>query len=276
MAVVGGTDGLGRAIAKLAAAHGAGVIVAGRTFRDEGNTPPLEFRRVDLSLTSEAARLGRELPASLDVVVFTTGIMPGAARKASGEGIELDMAVSCLSRHVALKELMPRLSKSARVFVMGFPGAGQKAALDDMNSEKSYAGGLSQAHNNTVAGNEALVRYWGAARGAKVYGLNPGLISTGIRAEWLPGMSGRVMEWLVSCASMSAEQYAERVLPLMVAPELDAHPGASFSQKGVPILPSAGFTDAAYVDKIVASLDALVDKAKANVAAAGGAKAGGA
>ena len=42
-------------------------------------------------------------------MVFTSGIMPGPERRVSAEGIEMDMAVSTLSRRVALKELLPRL-----------------------------------------------------------------------------------------------------------------------------------------------------------------------
>ena len=60
-AVVGGTDGLGRAIAALSASRGAKVIVVGRTFRDNG-VPNIQFMKADLSKTSEAARVasGRE------------------------------------------------------------------------------------------------------------------------------------------------------------------------------------------------------------------------
>jgi NAD(P)-dependent dehydrogenase (short-subunit alcohol dehydrogenase family) len=57
VAVVGGTDGLGRAIARLAAARGADVIVVGRTFRDEG-VPRISFIKADLSLTSAAKKVG--------------------------------------------------------------------------------------------------------------------------------------------------------------------------------------------------------------------------
>ncbi|HEX8701193.1 MAG TPA: hypothetical protein VF815_20380, partial [Myxococcaceae bacterium] len=46
MAIVGGTDGLGRAIARLAASRGAQVLVVGRTFRDEG-TPGITFMKAD-------------------------------------------------------------------------------------------------------------------------------------------------------------------------------------------------------------------------------------
>ena len=74
IAVIGGTDGLGRAIARLAAEHGADVLVVGRTFRDEGSAR-LRFLKADLSSMKEAIRIGEELPAELDAVLFTTGII---------------------------------------------------------------------------------------------------------------------------------------------------------------------------------------------------------
>jgi NAD(P)-dependent dehydrogenase (short-subunit alcohol dehydrogenase family) len=57
--VVGGTDGLGRAVARLAAARGADVTVVGRTFRDAGDSR-IKFMKADLSLMREAARVGGE------------------------------------------------------------------------------------------------------------------------------------------------------------------------------------------------------------------------
>jgi hypothetical protein len=80
-------------------------------------------------------------------------------RQETAEGIERDMAVSYLSRLVILREIAPRLGKNRpaakmkpRVFIMGFPGAGQAGTLDDLNAEKSY--GAMRVHMNTVADNE--------------------------------------------------------------------------------------------------------------------------
>jgi hypothetical protein len=59
VAVVGGTDGLGRSIARLAAERGAQVTVVGRTFRDAA-ADRIAFVKADLSLMREAARVGGE------------------------------------------------------------------------------------------------------------------------------------------------------------------------------------------------------------------------
>lgn len=271
LAVVGGTDGLGRAIARVIAGRGAQVTVIGRTFRDEG-VANIRFLRADLSSMKEAARVARELPAeTLDAVLFTTGILAAPARETTAEGIERDMAVSYLSRLVILREIAPRLgtgrpagATKPRVFVMGFPGTGQVGEpVDDLNAERSYD--PMKVHMNTVAGNEMLVL--DAARrypqlGA--YGLNPGLIKTNIRANYLGAgsLKHRVTETLIGLFTWSPEKYAERIAPLLFAPELDARTGVMFNQKGVAILPTEALIPE-HVAKFLAASDALVGRATA-------------
>ncbi len=258
VAVVGGTDGLGRAIAKLAAARGAEVLVVGRTFRDEG-TPRLRFLRADLSSMAEARRVGEELPASLDVVVFTTGIIAAPTREVTAEGIERDMAISYLSRLAILRALAPRLAKGARVFVMGFPGTGQRGDASDLNAEQGYD--AMKVHMNTVAGNEMLVLD-GKRRHPHLsfFGLNPGLVRTNIRANYLGegSFKHRAAELLIGLFTPTPEQYAERVVPLFVAPEIEGRSGIMFGKKGQPILPTEGL-DEAYVTRFVDASSALID-----------------
>jgi NAD(P)-dependent dehydrogenase (short-subunit alcohol dehydrogenase family) len=262
VAVVGGTDGLGRAIARLAVEAGAEVTVVGRTFRDDG-VPRLRFVKADLSSMREATRVGAELDATMDVVVLTTGIMAATRREVTAEGIERDMAISTLSRHAILRELAPRLRPRTRVFVMGFPGAGNLGDPSDLDAEKSYE--AFAQHMNTVAGNEAIVldakqRY----PHLDVFGLNPGLIKTRIRSNFMGegSLKHRLVEGLIGLITPTPERYAARIVPLLVAPELDGRSGAMFGKKGTAILPTEGF-DAAHVERFVAGLDALLERAKA-------------
>ena len=60
--MIGGTNGMGRALARLFAAKGAEVVVVGRTFRDQG-VERLSFISADLSEMKQAQRVGQELSA---------------------------------------------------------------------------------------------------------------------------------------------------------------------------------------------------------------------
>ena len=272
VAIVGGTGGIGRAFSRFMASRGASVVVVGQTFRDF-DVPGIEFIKADLSLMREAQRVSALLPAeTLDLVVFTTGIMAGPKREETAEGIERDMAVSYLSRLVILREIAPRLGKDRpaarmkpRVFIMGFPGTGQTGKLDDLNAEKSY--GRWAVHMNTVAGNEMLVldaatRY----SNATFFGLNPGFIKTNIRSNLFGGdtLLYRFIEWMIGLIAPSAETYAERLTPLLVSPDLEGHSGAMFDRKGFAILPSPELTDR-YVNAFIAASEALVSRANVRV-----------
>jgi NAD(P)-dependent dehydrogenase (short-subunit alcohol dehydrogenase family) len=214
VAIVGGTGGIGRAFSRLMASRGVSVVVVGRTFRDS-DVPGIEFITADLSLMREAQRVAAQLPAeTLDLVLFTIGILPGPKREETAEGIERDMAVSYLSRLVILREISPRLGKNRptapmnpRVFIMGFPGVGQAGKLDDLTAERAY--GRWAVHMNTVAGNEILVldaaeRY----PHANFFGLNPGFVTTNIRSNLLGGVRGRQAQY--GCSRRSSPHFAGR------------------------------------------------------------------
>ena len=140
--VVGGTGGIGRAVALSAATRGAAVTVVGRTFKDAGATN-VSFVKGDLSSMVAARALGKEL-ATADVIAFTNGTTPTNKREVTSEGIEKDMATSALSRLVLLREMWPRLAPGTRIFVWGMPGNGIAGVrLDDLNAEgPGYAGGF--------------------------------------------------------------------------------------------------------------------------------------
>lgn len=274
VAIVGGTGGIGRALARQLASHGAQVIVVGQTFRD-AEVPNISFIRADLSLMSEARRVARLLPAeTLDLVIFTTGIFAAPQRQATAEGLERDMAVSYLSRLVILQEIAPRLGaqRSAgqakpRVFVMGYPGSGQAGTLGDLNAERAYR--AMAVHMNTVAGNEMLVL--DSARRHQhfhVYGLNPGLIKTDIRGNFLGGNKFvfALLEGLIGLMTPTADDYARRILPLLCAPELETRSGALFNSKAQAVLPSPGL-EPAHIAAFLNESEALVARTGAALSA---------
>jgi NAD(P)-dependent dehydrogenase (short-subunit alcohol dehydrogenase family) len=268
LAVIGGTNGLGRAIAQQALTRGAEVTVVGRTFRDDP-AARLTFVAADLSSMSEAVRVGRELPAeSFDVVLFTTGIIAAKTREETPEHIERDVAISYLSRLAVLQGLSPRLGSARadgaprpRVFVMGSPGVGEIGNPGDLNSEKDYRSMV--AHGNTIAGNEILVL--GAKDmlpGPAYFGLAPGLIKTGIRSNLLGAgsITHKLVETAVGFFMQSPETYAKRVVPLLFAPELEGRTGLMFGPKAQPVLPTRGL-DTAYIDRYLSASEALLRRA---------------
>lgn len=272
IAIVGGTGGIGRAFSRFFASRGAHVVAVGQTFRDPG-IPEIEFLKADLSLTGEAKRVGAVLHAeTLDLVLLTAGIFAARTREVTAEGIERDMAISYLSRYVIVREIAPRLGAKRpaangrpRVFVMGYPGMGQTGTIDDLNAERSYRAGA--VHMNTVAANEALVLY-AAARypNAAYFGLNPGLIKTNIRSNFMGSNSlqFRFTEWMIGVTNPSAEDYAKQLAPLLVSPDIEEHSGAMFGRKGTAILPTPKLTDTAYIRAFIAASEALVSLAHAH------------
>jgi NAD(P)-dependent dehydrogenase (short-subunit alcohol dehydrogenase family) len=268
LAVVGGTNGLGRAIAQQALARGADVTVVGRTLRDDP-AARLTFVAADLSWMSEAVRVGRELPAeSFDVVLFTTGIIAAKSREETPEHVERDVAISYLSRLAILQGLSDRLGSARedraprpRIFVMGSPGTGAIGNPDDLNSEKDYRSMV--AHGNTLAGNEILVlgaKDW--FPGPAFFGLGPYLVKTGIRSNLLGdgSITHRLVETIVGIFMQSPETYAKRMVPLLFAQELEGRAGLMFGHKAQPILPTQGL-DSAYIDRYLSASEALLLRA---------------
>lgn len=271
LVAVGGTNGLGRAIARLAHARGAKVTVVGRTFRDEP-APGLDFIRADLSSMNEALRIGEKLPVEdADVILFTSGIIAATTRELTSEGVERDVATSFLNRVAILRGAAARFGKARpsgapapRVFVMGSPGMGMLGDPDDLNTDGRYTS--PRAHGNTIAGNEALAL--GAADrfpDLHFYGLGPGAIKTGIRENYLGrngSMGYKLLEGTVGLLLQSPDEYAKRIVPLLFTPELEGRSGVLFNRLGKPVLPSKGF-DEARVARFMDAATGLLDRALA-------------
>ncbi|MFI1030461.1 SDR family NAD(P)-dependent oxidoreductase [Streptomyces sp. NPDC020951] len=274
VAVIGGTGGIGRALSRFMASRGAQVLVVGQTFRDEG-VRGIDFLRADLSLMSEAQQVAHRLPAeTLDLVVFTTGILAAPKRQETAEGLERDMAVSYLSRFVILHGIAARLGQrrptatmKPRVFVMGAPGRGQAGNPEDLNAEKAY--GAMSAHMNTIAGNEMLVldaaeRY----PHLNAYGLNPGLVKSNIRSNLMGGEGSlryRLSESLVGLFMPSADTYAKRMTPLFASPDLEGRGAVMFDHKGNAFLPSPKLTDD-HIHAFMTASEALLSRTGVRVA----------
>ena len=160
------------------------------------------------------------------------------------------------------------------------PGGNQVAAWDDPNFERTpYKGGFSIVHSTGVAGNEALVLKLAPElkpAGIEIFGVNPGLLQTGIRKSVVTpngprGMSffESVFEWIIARGFIndpSVENHAEALARWAFAPAgaTSAHTGAMIDFKGRVILPSPNLVEG---DKYLAFMSTLekVLKDKAGV-----------
>ncbi|CAL9736767.1 hypothetical protein MOSE0_K07228 [Monosporozyma servazzii] len=290
VAVIGGTNGIGQAISRKLVQNGAKVTVVGRTLRENEETSrKVHFIETsDLGLMKEANRISTELiginkKTPFTHVIFTTGILASPNREETKEGIERDMATSYLNRFVILNHLAPSLKQSfnleitdhdnnirseislkPRVFIMGFPGNQSLGDPDNLNSLETPYNAM-KAHYNTVGANEALVlNSTKENQNVSTFGLNPGIIQTGIRSNYMgQGWMSSMVEWVISKTTQDVNTYANKVVPLLWAPELEKYNGSMFNNNGEFILPSKGM-DEQLVDKFIKNSKILVDLAKQN------------
>ena len=124
--VTGGTDGIGKEVARGLARRGVRVLVVGRDpdkgaraereLRDSTGNPVVEFLPADLSLVREANRLADEVAGrcvALHYLVHSAGIVRGR-RELTAEGVESNFAVNYLGRFALTGRLLPLLESSGR------------------------------------------------------------------------------------------------------------------------------------------------------------------
>lgn len=199
-------------------------------------------------------------PASIDTVVFTTGIIAPFNYTTTPDGIEIDLAVSYLSRRVILDELVARGLKG-RVFIMGFSGEDVSLVPPLNGNPEKYS--LMEQHMNTIVANDALVLgYRARSKNVAVYGLNPGMLASDIRSNLYVGFPmkyvGIVLEALLSLTCPSTDDYAEAILPTIAAKELPANV-SFFNPHGEAIRTSPFLSDPKNVELIFAETDKLIN-----------------
>lgn len=281
VAIIGGTGGLGQALARYYAKHNAIVTVFGRTFRDQ-EISNIKFTKIDLSLMSNIKELVKSDDkfnlVNFDLIIFTAGIFSSISRQETTEGLELDLASSYINRYLLLDKSLLKLKQikednknfennnkffsnfeKPRIFIMAYPGDNQLGTIDDINQEKSY--GVLKAHMNTVAGNESIVTHYSNEKLINIYGLNPGIIKTNIRNNLFGnGIISKVMEYFIGLLNPTPEEYANLIGPLLINSKLENKSGTFYNNKGEEIKGSNNLNKE-YADKFIEkSKDLLINK----------------
>jgi NAD(P)-dependent dehydrogenase (short-subunit alcohol dehydrogenase family) len=150
--LTGATRGIGRAAAVELARRGAEVAVVGRDpervdavvaeAKVAGGGTPVHAHVADLTLMAEVRALAGELRdryQRIDVLANNAGAL-FASRKLTSEGFEQTFALNHLSPFLLTNLLLDRLRGGRVVTTASDAHTGGRLDLDDLQSEKSFAG----------------------------------------------------------------------------------------------------------------------------------------
>lgn len=217
--VVGGTSGIGYAIACRVAAEAksATVIISGRT-KPENAPANLEFRKIDASSMvaikayTDAYKAAQE--PKLDLLVLTQGVLTMAGRTETPEGIDRKMALHYYGRQLLIRELLPVLSDDAKVLIVldSLYGSPSKLNWDDLDLKTTFNIGRAASHCTTM--NDAMVQQYAAQQhGEKRHFVHayPGFVKTNLEKN-LP-VYMRAPAWVAArLLGVSAETCGENLL----------------------------------------------------------------
>jgi len=266
--VTGGTDGVGKEVARGLALAGHQLILVGRDadkgarvereMRETTGNTHVQFLQADLSLVREANRLGDEIASrwpTLHYLVHSAGVVRGR-RELTVEGVESNFAINYLSRFVLTGRLLPLLQatgqpgEAARIVLVS--GAAQNGAIhfDDVNLTANFTtlrAVWQFCQANDVFTVELARRLVVDAPHVTITSLKLGVVKTNIRREF-----PRWMQWLVPLVfdpllAQTPQQAAESALWLLLAQDLEGVTGALFSKirKLKQVVPTALAAEAA-------------------------------
>ncbi|CAF1299124.1 unnamed protein product [Didymodactylos carnosus] len=167
--VVGGTSGIGRAIALSIAQHcpSASITIVGRNeaaanaiLSQLGSNP--KFIRADVSLMSEIRAVTRKID-KVDMLILTQGILTMAGRTPTTENIDNKLALHYYGRMLFIQELLPLLRSSqngGKVLTVldSVNGNPSKINWNDMALENTYS--LASAGYHAISFNDLAIQHF--------------------------------------------------------------------------------------------------------------------
>jgi NAD(P)-dependent dehydrogenase (short-subunit alcohol dehydrogenase family) len=262
--VTGGTDGVGKEVARGLARAGHRVVLVGRDadkgarvereLRETTSNADVQFLQADLSLVREANRLADEIASrwpALHYLVHSAGVVRGR-RELTAEGVESNFAINYLSRFALTMRLLPLLEATgrpgevARIVIVS--GAAQNGTIhfDDVNLTANFT--TLRAVWQFCGANDVftveLARRQAEDDGdphVTITSLKLGVVKTNIRREF-----PRWMQWLVPLVfdpllAQTPQEAAESALRLVLAEDLEGATGVLFSKikKLKQVMPTA-------------------------------------
>jgi retinol dehydrogenase 12 len=251
--VTGGTDGIGKAIARRLALAGAEVFIVGSDpekgtraadeLRAAAGHDRVHFMQADLGLVRDTDRLADVIKARiprLHRLVLCAGVVRGN-RLLTAEGIESNFAINYLSRFVLTERLMPLLratgkpGAAARIVVIGGAAMNGTIHYDDINLTGRF--GILRAVPQFCQANDLFVIEQ-ARRLAERAGppsvtittLKAGVVRTNIRRDfpwWMKLLVPLVADPLLG---QEPDAIAASAVRLLVDPAFEGQSGLMFTQ----------------------------------------------
>jgi NAD(P)-dependent dehydrogenase (short-subunit alcohol dehydrogenase family) len=249
--VTGGTDGIGKEIARGLARQGIDLVIVGRDaekgeraaqdLRHSARNPHVAFLQADLALMRDVTRLAdliRGRWPALHYLVHDAGVVL-SRRELSAEGIERNFAINYLSRFVLTRQLLQlfaagsRPDRAARIVIVSGAAQGGKIHFDDVNLTANFAtlrAVLQSCRANDLLTIELARRLamTAAGPGPTVTCLKIGVVKTNIRHGFPGWMKLLVPLLLDPLLGQTPQGAAEAGLKLLLAEELEDLTGALF------------------------------------------------
>jgi len=281
--VTGGTDGIGREIARGLARQGVRVLVVGRDpdkgaeaqrdLRESTGNQTVEFLQADLGLMRETDRLAGEVASrwsALDYLVHSAGLVRGR-RVLTSEGFESNFAVNYLSRFALTTGLLPLLRAAgqpgcaARIVIIGGAALNGRIHFDDVNLTTNFT--TLRAVAQFCQLNDVFTVELGrrlAAASVTITSLKVGVVKTNIRREF-PRWMRLAVPLLDPFLAQTPQEAAAAALNLLLAEDREGVNGALFLKikKFRKIEPGAGTLDSGTGARLWILSERLVNKAVA-------------
>jgi NAD(P)-dependent dehydrogenase (short-subunit alcohol dehydrogenase family) len=238
--ITGATSGIGFATARGIAQQGAKVVIVGRSIersraavdqiKEQSGNPHVDFLVADLSLQSDIRRLAAEVQeryTELHVLVNNVGglFLNG---QASGEGIEMTLALNHLGYYLLTRSLYNVMKASAPARIVNVASLAHAGArIDFPNLQFSGWKGYKRSKLANILFTYELARR-SEGTGVTVNALSPGLVASNF------GMNNRgVFPWfkpLFDRFAVSNERGAETSIYLACSPDVEGVSGKYFTR----------------------------------------------
>ena len=252
--ITGGTDGMGRALARTYLDHGDTVVIVGRDAAKAATLPEAHFIQADLSLVADNRRVTEEINDRFPAVhaLVLCGRYFRSTRFVTAEGFEGTFALEYLSRFLLSHGLdRPRVIVNVSGPAPGVPVG--RIHWNDLMLEHGYDGVAAQMQAGRA--NDLLGVAFAAhnAAGPTRYVLiNPGPVSTSFAGEYDPATAAHVAA--LKRHGVPVEEGIKPIIARIDAPP--AEPLSAFTPTGRISLDNPSFApgDAARLDELTRHL----------------------